>query len=164
MTVSRRSAHELFLSLLRTQKLLLVSRGHLPRAHAEVDPTAYPVLFTLTRGPARVTDIARLVQADLSTVSRQVSALAGLGLVTKATDPADGRAQLIALTADGLDVAQAITDLRATWLEDLLRTWEPHEVERLGSLLDRLGDQLDGWLRGRGAPLPPAPAEIAPNG
>jgi DNA-binding MarR family transcriptional regulator len=163
MTVSRGSAHDLFLSLLRTQKLLLVSRGHLPRADADVDPTAYPVLFTLTRGPARISEIAPLVQADLSTVSRQVSALAGLGLVTKATDPVDGRAQLIALTAPGRAVAQAITDLRAAWLEDLLHTWEPHEVQDLGSLLDRLGDQLDGWLRSCGATLPPAPAEIAPS-
>jgi DNA-binding MarR family transcriptional regulator len=163
MAVSRRSAHDLFLSFLRTQKLLLVSRGHLPRAHAEVDPAAQPVLFTLTRGPARISDLAPLVQADLSTVSRQVSALAALGLVSKATDPADGRAQLIALTEDGRDVAQAITDLRASWLEDLLRTWEPHEVQHFSALLDRLGDHLSDWLLDRGATLPGPPAEVAPS-
>lgn len=163
MGVSQQSAHELFLSLLRTQKLLLASRAHTPRARADLDPAAYPVLFTLVKGPARISDLASVLHADLSVVSRQVSALAALGLVTKEVDPADGRAQLVALTARGRDVAQETTDLRAAWLQDLLGDWEPSEIGALKDHLDRLSDCFDDWLRSRGVVPPPAPSGPSPR-
>jgi DNA-binding MarR family transcriptional regulator len=163
MTVSRGTAHQLFLSMLRTQSLLLTSRQHLPRAHAEVDSAAYPVLFELARGPARVTELAVVVRADLSTVSRQITALTHLGLVRKDADPSDGRANLVALTEAGTNLLQRITDLRADWLQELLGSWDDDAVEATTSRLGLLGDLLEDWLRGRGATPPVGPADLAPS-
>lgn len=163
MTVSRGSAHGLFLSMLRTQSLLLTSRQHLPRAHADVDSAAYPVLFELTHGPARITDLAAVLRGDLSTVSRQVTALSRLGLVRKDADPTDGRAQLVALTDAGRALLQRITDIRADWLQELLGGWDDHDVEATTSRLHLLGDLLEEWLRARGATPPSGPADLAPS-
>jgi DNA-binding MarR family transcriptional regulator len=163
MTVSRGTAHELFLSMLRTQSLLLTSRQHLPRAHTEVDSAAYPVLFELTRGPARLTELAAVVRGDLSTVSRQVTALDRLGLIRKDADPSDGRAHLIALTETGSDLLQRVTDIRADWLQGLLGGWDDDTVEATTSRLGLLGDLLEDWLRGRGATPPAGPADLAPS-
>jgi DNA-binding MarR family transcriptional regulator len=149
--------------MLRTQGLLLVSRDHLPRAHADVDSAAYPVLFELSRGSLRVGDLATVVRGDLSTVSRQVSALSRLGLVRKDTDPSDGRAQLVTLTESGRDLLQSITDIRAAWLQDLLGEWEDADVQTASHRLEALGDRLEAWLRAQGATPPPPPAGIAPS-
>lgn len=163
MTVSRGSAHALFLSMLRTQGLLLTSRQQLPRAHAEVDSAAYPMLFALTRGPLRVSDLATTTRGELSTVSRQVTALARLGLVRKDADPGDGRVQLVALTDAGTELLQGVTDLRATWLQELLADWPEDEVQAATSRFRAVGDLLEAWLVSRGAALPPGPAEIEPS-
>ena len=48
--------------------------------------------------------LAEAVHADPSTLSRQVSALAEQGLISREPDPADGRATLLAITAAGRTV------------------------------------------------------------
>ena len=80
----------------------LAARHTAPRVHDGVDVTAYPVLFVIaSAGSVRVSDIAGSLHSDVSTVSRQVSALAGHGLVAKEADPSDGRAQVASLTEEG---------------------------------------------------------------
>ncbi|MGL5929660.1 MAG: hypothetical protein ACRCY8_12060, partial [Dermatophilaceae bacterium] len=49
--------------LIRVFKLLQTARLRTPRAHTGVDPLAYPLLFTLQRGPRRVSDLAEAVHS-----------------------------------------------------------------------------------------------------
>ena len=118
-------ANDVFLSLLRVQKLLLAARHTAPRVHDGVDVTAYPVLFVIAgAGPVRVSDIATNLHSDVSTVSRQVSALASHGLVAKEADPSDGRAQIASLTDEGRSVLRLIQSTRAQWFQGLLADWD----------------------------------------
>ncbi|HET7398298.1 MAG TPA: MarR family transcriptional regulator [Intrasporangium sp.] len=160
MSVSRESANELFLSLIRVQKLLLAARHHAPRVHAGVDTAAYPVLFVVAGGPARVSDIASTIHSDVSTVSRHVSGLVRHGLLAKAADPSDGRAQVVSLTAEGIEVVREIQHRRAGWFQQLLEGWEGADCDELSERLHALSDVLDTSLRTRGATPPPPPTDL----
>ncbi len=158
MAVNDQEANDVFMSLLRVQKLLLAARNAAPRIHDGVDTTAYPVLFAIAGlGPVRVSDIAVRLHSDVSTVSRQVSALTGHGLVSKETDPSDGRAQVTSLTDEGRSVLHDIQSSRATWFQDLLHDWDTDDVSGFVTQLTSLGDALDANLRERGEPLPILP-------
>lgn len=154
MPVSDTEANDLFLALLRVQKLMVAARHLAPRAHDEVDTAAYPVLFSLaTQGPVRVSDLSTAIHSEISTVSRQVTLLVGLGLATKAPDPSDGRAHVVELTDGGRTVVADIQASRAAWFQQLLEYW-PGEVDTFTHDLRRLGDVLDEHLRARGG-IPP---------
>lgn len=156
MSVTAREANDLFHSLLRVQKLLLVARNTAPLLHDEVEPAAYPVLFFLAcTAPARISDIAASLHSDISTVSRQVSAFASHGLVAKEPDPHDGRAQVITLTDAGHRTITQIQSTRAAWFQQLLEGWDSTETAIFAKQLDRLSDALDSNLRARGTTPPP---------
>ncbi|MCU1537531.1 MAG: hypothetical protein JWP82_1882 [Humibacillus sp.] len=158
MGVDEQEANSVFMAMLRVQKLLLAARNTAPRVHDGVDTTAYPVLFTIAGlGSVRVSDIAVRLHSDVSTVSRQVSALTGLGLVSKETDPSDGRAQVASLTDEGRSVLHDIQASRATWFQGLLPDWDADDVTGFVAQLTSLGDALDAHLRDRGEPLPILP-------
>jgi DNA-binding MarR family transcriptional regulator len=158
MAVSEQEANDVFLSLLRVQKLLLAARHTAPRVHEGVDVTAYPVLFVIAGvGAVRVSDIATTLHSDVSTVSRQVSALASHGLVVKEADPSDGRAQVASLTGEGRSVLARIQSTRAQWFQGLLVDWDGRAAASFTGQLLSLGDALDAHLRARGEALPILP-------
>jgi DNA-binding MarR family transcriptional regulator len=75
---------------------------------------------------------------DKSTVSRQVSTLVALGLVDRAADPADGRAQVLTPSAEGSARLAHIRDMRRARWEADLASWPAEDVATLGELLSRL--------------------------
>ena len=158
MGVTDQEANDVFLSLLRVQKLLLAARHTAPRVHEGVDVTAYPVLFVIAGvGPVRVSDIATSLHSDVSTVSRQVSALASHGLVAKEAYPSDGRAQVASLTHEGRSVLGRIQSTRAQWFQGLLTDWDGDSAATFIRQPLGLGDALDAHLRARGQALPIRP-------
>ena len=68
--------------VIRVMKLLHAGRHRAPRPHPQVDPLDYPYLFRVHAAPCRVSDLATAFHAEISTVSRTVSQLVDLGLVT----------------------------------------------------------------------------------
>lgn len=165
VTVSRDEANDLFHALIRMQKLLLAARQAAPRVHPGVDAVAYPVMFTVARhGPVGISDIADALHSDVSTVSRQVSALVSAGLLAKEPDPRDGRATLVSLTDEGHDALELALTARGTWFQGLLADWHPSEAQLLTDHLLRLGDVLDTNLRARRATTPSAlPLQTRPS-
>lgn len=129
--------------LVRLVKLMHVARQRAPRQHPLVDPMAYPLLFTISRGPSRVSELAEAVHADVSTVSRQVSTLVDLGFVSRQADPDDGRAQVLAVTDDGEDLLLALRENRERWLQGLLADWSDDDVRSLTTWLVRLRGDLE---------------------
>lgn len=158
MGVTPDTAHELFMSLVRVQKLLVAARNSAPSLAAGADPAAYPVLFTIDAlDSPRLSEVADAVHSDLSTVSRQVSAMVSHGLLAKEADPADGRAQVLRVTDAGREAIATIKAARGEWLERLLADWDPSDARDFTRHLRHLGDNLDAQLRARGQSptLPP---------
>src|SRR3712207_860930 len=73
-----------------------------------LDFSLVPILRTVQLcGPQRVSSVADQLRLDASTVSRHIKQLEDRGLLERTTDPDDGRASRIALTAEG---ASALDD------------------------------------------------------
>jgi DNA-binding MarR family transcriptional regulator len=158
MAVSRDEANDVFLGLLRVQKLLVAAKHTAPRLEDGVDVTAYPVLFVVAgQGTVRISELATTLHNDVSTVSRQVSALVAGGLLEKSPDPSDGRAWVVSLTEHGSAALDRIQASRATWFQGLLSDWDGRATEEFVDRLRELGDALDSNLRARGAAPPPMP-------
>ena len=75
------------------------------------------------RGSQRLSTVADVLDLDLSSVSRQVTALEREGWVVRERDPADARAQLLQVTAAGLDVVLRVRTARTALLRELLPGW-----------------------------------------
>ena len=107
--------------------------------HKDLDGAAYGLLALLQdAGPLRASDLVSRLGLDKSTVSRQVATLVDLGLVERAADPGDGRAQVLTPSAEGsARLARIRAVRRARWEADLA-DWPAADVATLGDLLARL--------------------------
>jgi len=129
-------------ALVRTMKLLHAMKQYAPRAHPDVDPMAYPVLFTLSVQPLRLSDLAERVYADVSTMSRQVTHLVGLGLVDRLPDPEDGRAHRLTLTDEGIQLLADLRASRETWIRGHLEGWSESDIRTFAGYLERFADAV----------------------
>ena len=130
-------------SLVRAMKLMGAVKQRAPRVHPQVDPIGYPLMFNLTGEPRRVSEIAERVHLDVSTVSRQVSALVGQGYVSRVADPSDGRAHMLALTDEGRQLLTEIRDRRNDWLGEVTADWTDDDIATFASLLRRFADDVE---------------------
>lgn len=123
--------------------LLRRARAISSRLAGELDPaldgSAYAILVLLQdTGPLRAGDLVASLGLDKSTVSRQVASLVELGLVDRAPDPVDGRAQVLSPSAEGSARLERIREARrARWAADLA-DWPADDVAALAELLGRL--------------------------
>ncbi|MFL6099241.1 MAG: MarR family winged helix-turn-helix transcriptional regulator [Actinomycetales bacterium] len=113
------------------------------RSRHGVDPSAYPLLFQLVDAPKRTTELAACVHADISTVSRQVTALVDAGLVERTVDEEDRRATILRLTEGGQAVFGTMRQDRERMLAIVLADWSPRDVAALATLLGRFNDDFD---------------------
>lgn len=137
MPISLETASTLVDDLVRVMKLFGSMRGLLPRLHPGAEPAAYPILFNLAREPRRVSGLADCVHSDISTVSRQVTALVGHGLAEKVPDPLDGRASMVQLTVEGTALVERLRSGRGEWFREMLHDWEPDEAQAFIGHLER---------------------------
>ena len=143
MPITLEAASHLSLTMVKVAKLLQSMRQHAPRLHPAVDATAYPLLFNLHAGPKRVSELADCIHSDVSTVSRQTTTLVSHQLAEKVADPADGRAQVITLTAEGTALIERIKEQRAQWFQAMLADWSAEDVADFTAYLSRFGDSLE---------------------
>jgi DNA-binding MarR family transcriptional regulator len=158
-------AHEAFARVEREVSLLLrrgrAITGRLARElHPELDGAAYGLLALLQdAGPLRASDLVSRLGLDKSTVSRQVSSLVDLGLVDRAADPVDGRAQVLTPSAEGAQRLARIREVRRARWEADLADWPREDVARLGELLARyngIGEAREAREAGAGGGRTPA--------
>ena len=96
----------------------------------------YLVMLALWgREPLSVTELGRVLELDVGTLSRLLKRLESAGLVTRERNPADERSLAVGLTARG-------RDLREEALEVPVRV-----LERLGMDLDELVELRDRLTR-----------------
>lgn len=107
------------------------------------DSASFPVLARLaTEGPRRSGELASVMCADPSTVSRQVAGLVKAGLVERRADPEDGRASLLAVTEAGDQALAEQRRIRAEHLSEALGDWTPQARADLADLLGRFVTDL----------------------
>jgi DNA-binding MarR family transcriptional regulator len=140
----RVDSHQAFVGLEREIGLLLrrsraISARLARELHPDLDGAAYGLLALLQdAGPLRASDLVARLGLDKSTVSRQVASLVDLGLVDRAADPADGRAQVLTASAEGAARLARIREVRRARWEADLTDWPAQDVANLGELLGRL--------------------------
>lgn len=101
------------------------------------------VLSVLQReGPMRVSDLARVIGLDLSTVSRHVRTLEASGEVARTSDPDDRRAYRIELTELGRPHIERVWAERIEMIKGIIGHWSHEDVTSLTNLLTRLHDDF----------------------
>ena len=125
----------------------LLGIGRLMRQRGQgetLDSGTFWLLKTLaTSGPLRATDLAVCANLDPSTVSRHIAQLQGAGLIERAPDPVDGRAQRVKLSDAGTARMKAALRSRRDLLEQCLESWEPRDLEKLDQLLTRFAADVE---------------------
>ena len=90
------------------------------------------------QGPLRLAELAQLETVSAPSTTRLVAELEGKGLVTRAADPADGRAILISITDEGVATIAAARAARAAMIAQLFERLEPDEVAAITAALPAL--------------------------
>jgi DNA-binding MarR family transcriptional regulator len=102
-------------------------------------PTTVGALAAVFRlGPVRLTDVAAHLDLEPSRVSKEVNRLVEADLVAPVTDPTDGRAVLLSVTAEGADAFRRYRATVDAQLASLLLDWSDDDVHQLAALLGRL--------------------------
>ncbi|MCW2494640.1 MAG: MarR family transcriptional regulator [Jatrophihabitans sp.] len=116
-------------------------------AEHDVDRAAHLLLRSIeSNGAMRVSGLAASVGSDVSTVSRQVSALVKEGLLERRADPGDSRASLLVPTNAGRAVIARHDQIRAAFFERVLADWDVDELRHFARLLERFGDSYQRAL------------------
>jgi len=139
----------------RAKARLLAAAGN------DVESATHLLLHTLQAdGPMRASALAASVQSDLSTVSRQVAALVGRGLLERRADQHDGRACVLAVTEAGQAAIAEHGRRRRTFFDEVLTGWSTDELDQFAQQLDRFTAAYD---RVHAARVPAEP-EQTPKG
>jgi DNA-binding MarR family transcriptional regulator len=140
-----------------------------PAGGEKLDRGSIIVLATLEdRGRLRSSELAAIVDLDLSTVSRHVSYFEQLGLIEREPDPVDRRASQISITEQGRAGLAAIRDARAALLDSVFASWSAADRAEFQRLLDRLArdlSELPNPLAHKPGPSPsnPSPSNPSPS-
>jgi DNA-binding MarR family transcriptional regulator len=131
----------------------------LAAAAHDVEWSAHLILKCIQReGPLRASALADHLQSDPSTVSRQVASLVKDGLLERLSDPADGRASLLALTPKADDVLAEHDAIRLAHYATLLEGWSESELRRFAAMLQRFTADYEAangtWINERIATRP----------
>jgi DNA-binding MarR family transcriptional regulator len=89
-------------------------------------------------GEQRTGEIAAKLSVDASVVSRQLTMLEGVGLVSRRPDPADARVSLVALSALGERRLQALYTSYTQHLRAALADWDDEQMAAAAEALRRV--------------------------
>jgi DNA-binding MarR family transcriptional regulator len=118
---------------------------HLAEIHPELDYNTFVILLAVhdASDGVRASDLVGDLFVHKSTISRAVSTLERLGLLTRMTDPDDGRAQLLTVPKGAGERVEAFRSQSYAWLGDLVADWAPDELETFARQLTRLNDAAE---------------------
>ncbi len=110
----------------------------------DLSRTGASVLKTLhEEGPQRVTALAAGEPVAQPTMSAIVQRLERRGLVSRGSDPRDGRANLVQITASGEQVMRARVQARAQWLAQQLSGLSEQQRQTVLEALALIGSRLE---------------------
>ena len=110
----------------------------------DVESATRLLLHTVeSEGPMRASALAASVQADLSTVSRQVTTLVSRGLLERRADQRDGRACLLAVTDAGRAAIAAYEQGRQAFFDTVLSGWSAGEMRQFARQMEQFTAAYD---------------------
>jgi DNA-binding MarR family transcriptional regulator len=151
-------------ALIRLVRLLERTRAQYQADNPDaVERATYLLLVHLVKdGPRRAGALADAVHSDPSTISRQIGHLVKLGYVERTADPEDGRATLLAATAEGRRVLEENRRLRNERFSQILASWSDADRAALSAMLGRLAADIEAFV-GEPASAPRAPGLPPPH-
>lgn len=112
--------------------------------HPQLQPASYLMLgYLADHGPLRASAMAEVFDIDKGAISRQVTHLEELGLVDRTPDPADGRASLVAASADAARRLEDVAAMRRRYLDERLSDWPEERLGRFAAELGRYNEALN---------------------
>ena len=133
----------LFDGLVRFSRALKAVSGDWGQAMHDLSRGDIVTLGVLeARGSTRPGRIAAALNVDPSVISRQLATLSRLGLVTRGTDPEDGRAELITITPRGRERLVQAREAICLALADRLDHWGLDDIARATAMVDDLSIHL----------------------
>jgi len=113
----------------------------------ELSPTLTASLASIdVHGPLTPSELAERERVKRPTATRTVARLEELGLVTRTPDPSDGRACIVATTAEGRALMKRLRTRKNAYLAHRIRGLPPEELEALehaAEILERLLENED---------------------
>jgi DNA-binding MarR family transcriptional regulator len=135
--------HEVAVFARRAEQTRLAGLGP---ARNSMDRAAYLLLSRLDQeGPTGVKALAAGMGIDSSTVTRQVAPLVDSGLVSRTSDPDDGRAVVLRLSARGSDRLEEVRSSRRKLMSALTETWTEEDRALFCTLLTRFNRSITDW-------------------
>src|ERR1700727_4041800 len=127
-------------SFIDLQRTVRRSKARLLAAAANDVESAAPLLLHTveSEGPRRASALAASVHSDLSTVSRQVAALVGRGLLERRADQSDGRACVLAVTDAGRAAIAEHERGRQAFFDEVLAGWSADELRQFRQQVERV--------------------------
>jgi Transcriptional regulators len=144
------AADEVGSQLIRLVRLIERKSAHYQAEHPDaVERATYHLLVHLVKdGPRRAGSLAEAVHSDPSTISRQIGHLVRLGYVERTADPEDGRATLLAATAEGRRIFEENRRVRNQNIAEMLTDWSVADRKALCELLGRFTTDFEThWSR-----------------
>lgn len=115
-----------------------------PKVHPELQPAALPVLlFVIDHEGLRASDIVDHFGIDKGAVSRHVSHLESLGLISRTNDEADRRAQILVTTPLGRERVEQLREERRQVVAGRLADWAADDLAALARHLRRYNSSLE---------------------
>jgi len=112
-------------------------------AGVQVDPVDLPPLYMLgLEGPSRASDLAAALRISRPTATKQLNRLAAAGYIERVPDPADRRASIVQLSAQGRDVHARLVDQGIVMVSGALTGWSPAESAAFATQLARFVSAL----------------------
>ena len=109
------------------------------------------VMRFIGEGESRATKLATRLGVSPPVLSRHIAELEELGFVVRRPDPADGRAQLVALSEKGMAKVQDFEEQRSLNLRSYLEEWSEDDALEAGEVLAKLTASLNHSVRATAA-------------
>lgn len=117
-----------------------------------------PYLTALYRSPGiSQEEMARQLNVNKSSVTRQLSILEDKGYVKRDPDPKDKRSLLLYPTEKALLLKDRIFNCYSDWSRYLTEDFTEEEKQQLSALMDRIAEKAASYVKGGDAPCTPSP-------
>lgn len=128
-----------FSRLTRIASGRVAARTRAERSGVMLSGPAISILGALqSSGPVRLSSLARLTGLEAPLISREIRELCGAGYVVRSSDPTDGRAGIVELSAKGIDAWKRYRAAADAISAEAFAEWSTEDLHELRTLLERM--------------------------